>query len=322
MNPQITVKNLKREFVISKKGIKNEKIVVEALKGISFSINKGEIFGLLGANGAGKTTTIKILSTLLLPSSGNINILGWNPITEEKKIRPKINFIYGGERSLYWRLTARENLQYFADLYKLDRSIQKKRINELLETVGLTDSADNKVETFSKGMKQRLQVARGLINDPEILFLDEPTIGLDPIGAKDLRNTLKKLKSKGTTILLTTHDMYEADMLCDNIGILKDGEMVAYNTPEELKKNYENSRMIKIESAGLSLQIIESIHKLKHVVSISEMTNDHTQILEIKGKNDTNTLRKILEIIGDEEISNISTHDISLEDVYFNIMEG
>lgn len=150
---------------------------------MSFDVHKGEIFGLLGPNGAGKTTTIKILTTLLAPTAGRAKVLGHDTFGDEQRLRSKINFIFGGERSLYWRLSAYDNLRYFASLYKVPTSVQKERIPYLLDMVGLLDKQDLKVETFSKGMKQRLQIARGLINDPEVLFLDEPTIGLDPGGA-------------------------------------------------------------------------------------------------------------------------------------------
>ena len=238
----IEVIDLKRVYN-SKIGIFNKKsIAIQALKGISFSVEKGEVFGLLGPNGAGKTTTIKILTTMLLPTSGKVTILGNDVSKATNKIRPRINFIFGGERSLYWRLSAYENLRYFSDLYKVDIKIQKKVIPELLELVGLSEKAHHKVETFSKGMKQRLQIARGLINKPEILFLDEPTIGLDPTSAIELRKIIKNLVSKGTTILITTHYMQEAEELCDRVSIISDGQILAIGeTSNLIKENGEKN---------------------------------------------------------------------------------
>jgi ABC-2 type transport system ATP-binding protein len=235
MDKVIEVKDLTRNYEASIGIIRKQKKTVEALKGVSFDVHKGEIFGLLGPNGAGKTTTIKILTTLLAPSAGQAKVLGHHTFGEEKALRGKINFIFGGERSLYWRLSAYDNMRYFASLYKVPQAIQKKRIPALLDKVGLLDKKDLKVETFSKGMKQRLQIARGLINDPEILFLDEPTIGLDPSGAIILRKIVKELASEGKTILLTTHYMQEADELCDRIGIIADGQLLDLDTPENLK---------------------------------------------------------------------------------------
>ncbi|HEM5299419.1 TPA: ABC transporter ATP-binding protein [Streptococcus suis] len=225
----VEVKNLSRIFKN-----KNGDADVEALKDISFSIEKGEIFGLLGPNGAGKSTTIKILSTMLLPTSGKVTISGFDVYKDERQIREKINFIFGGERSLYFRLSAQDNLFYFADLYKIPRKKQLEIVPSLLKLVGLENVAKRRVETFSKGMKQRLQIARALLNDPEIIFLDEPSIGLDPVGALELRNIIKDLAKKGKTILLTTHYMAEAEELCDRIAIINHGEIVTCGTIEEI----------------------------------------------------------------------------------------
>lgn len=245
------VKNLSRTYQ-TKTGISKNK-TIEALKSVSFTIEKGEIFGLLGPNGAGKTTTIKILTTLLAPTHGEAKILGFNCFGEESKIRPRINFVFGGERSLYWRLSAQDNLQYFGDLYKIPSKILKERIPHLIKLVGLEGREHERVESYSKGMKQRLQIARGLINDPEILFLDEPTIGLDPIGAKDLRNILLLLKKQNKTILLTTHYMYEADELCDRIAIIDHGELLDLGTPLALKIKYLNNENASLEDLYIEL---------------------------------------------------------------------
>lgn len=209
-------------------GKKSEKVAVDC---ISFHIEKGEIFGLLGPNGAGKTTTIKVLSTLLLPSSGKVEIDGYDIVKDRKEILKRVNLISGGERSLYWRLTARENLEYFGSLYNIKSKVLKDRVDELLEKVGLLDYKNSKVETFSKGMKQRLQIARGLINEPQILFLDEPTIGLDPSASHMLHDIILELKSKGTTIILTTHYMNEAEKLCDRVAFIRNGTIITIKTP-------------------------------------------------------------------------------------------
>ncbi|MFA6940759.1 MAG: ABC transporter ATP-binding protein [Clostridiaceae bacterium] len=251
MGLAIEVNNLKRTYhgTISMR----KKKTIEALKGISFTVNQGEIFGLLGPNGAGKTTTIKILTTLLAPSSGEAKIFGYNCFGEEKFIRDKINFIFGGERGLYWRLSAYENLQYFGDIYKVPGRVLKQRIPELVKLVGLEGREHEKVENFSKGMKQRLQIARGLINEPKILFLDEPTIGLDPVGAKELRNIVLKLKNEGKTILLTTHYMYEADELCDRIAVINNGEIIDIGTTKQLKLKYINDENGLLEDVYIKL---------------------------------------------------------------------
>lgn len=236
----IEVDNIKRTYVTKKGIIKKTKTQKEAVRGISFKVEQGTIFGLLGPNGAGKTTTIKMLTSLILPDEGNIKLLNLDLNDNRNEILGRINFMYGGERSLYWRLSAYDNLRYFADLYHIDEVTVKKRINALLELVGLEKVIHNKVETFSKGMKQRLQIARALINDPEIIFMDEPTIGLDPSASKLLREIILDLKSLGKTVVITTHYMKEAELLCDQIGFINDGELIEIDYTENLLDKYRN----------------------------------------------------------------------------------
>ena len=231
----IEVKDLVRDFTVGDGLFNKRKKVVHAVRGISFTVEQGEIFGLLGQNGAGKTTTIKMLITMLAPTGGTCKVLGYNTFGQEKMIRSRINFVFGGEYGLYRRLSARDNLKYFANLYKMPPKVRDNRIEELLELVDLKDRADTRVETFSKGMTQRVQIARGLINNPEVIFMDEPTIGLDPVGAQMLRDTIVEINSRGTTVLLTTHNMYEADELCNRIAIIKEGEFLALDTPANIK---------------------------------------------------------------------------------------
>lgn len=233
--PAISVKDLKRTYQTGIGILNQEKKLVEALKGISFEVYPGEIFGLLGPNGAGKTTTIKILTTLLAPTSGEAKVFGFDAFGEEKHIRPRINFIFGGERSLYWRLSGEDNLKYFADIYKIPRAKQPALIDRLFEEVGLTDVRKQKVETYSKGMKQRLQIARALLNEPDIIFLDEPSLGLDPVAARSLKKMIRQIADQGKTVLLTTHYMQEAEELCDRIAIINGGELVALDTVDGLR---------------------------------------------------------------------------------------
>ena len=240
MENVIEVKDLKREYVSGRGFWKRDKHTVKAVDGISFEVKSGEIFGLLGQNGAGKTTTIKMLTTLLAPSSGECRVLGYNTFGEEKHIRSRINFIFGGEMGVYRRLSARDNLRYFSNLYLIPAKAQAARIQEILELVDLADRADDLAETYSKGMIQRLQIARGLINDPEILFMDEPTVGLDPVGARMLRDIIRKLKSQGRTVLLTTHNLAEVEELCDRIIIINKGKLVAGGTPSEIKGSFDS----------------------------------------------------------------------------------
>jgi len=311
----IEVKDLVRDYHSTKGILKKEKHVVRAVDGITFEVKKGEIFGLLGSNGAGKTTTIKMLTTLLTPTAGSIKILGYNPVGEEKELRSKINFVYGGERSLYWRITARENLEYFSDLYNIDKRTKRKRIPELLELVGLQDRADERVENFSKGMKQRLQIARSLVNDPEILFLDEPTIGLDPIGARDLRKIVKDLASLNKTVLITTHYMYEADEICDRVAIVNKGKLAAMDTPANLKKITENTSVIELQLAQKDDSFIRKLHTLDFVEAVN-MENEQEIYLHCKQPN--LVYPSLFSLIADRQVLNISTRNASLEDVYIH----
>lgn len=238
MENVIEVNNLKREYVTTKGWVRGKKSSLMAVDGIDFSVSEGEIFGLLGENGAGKTTTIKMLITLLAPTSGVCKVLGCDTFKEADKVRGQINFVFGGEMGVYRRLSARDNLLYFAGLYKIKGEEAKRRTEELLKLVELEEAADRLVETYSKGMIQRLQIARGLINNPKIIFMDEPTVGLDPLGANMLRDIIRKLKEEGRTVLLTTHYMQEADELCDNIAIIHKGKIVALDTPAQLKVRF------------------------------------------------------------------------------------
>ena len=235
METVIEVKELKRTYVTRRGFLKKEKRVVQAVDGISFEVRRGEIFGLLGQNGAGKTTTIKMLTTLLAPTAGTCKVLGCDTFGQEKQIRERINFIFGGEMGVYRRLSARDNLRYFSNLYLIPRKERDVRIEKILKLVDLADRADDLAETYSKGMIQRLQIARGLINDPEILFMDEPTVGLDPLGARMLRDIIRRLKEQGKTVLLTTHNLAEVEELCDRLIIINKGKVVARGTPAEIK---------------------------------------------------------------------------------------
>lgn len=253
----ISIKNLTRIYNIKEGLLKQEKKVVNAVNDVSFEVKKGEIFGLLGPNGAGKTTIIKVMTTLLAPSSGEVKILGYDSFGEEKYIRPRINFIFGGERSLYWRLSAKDNLQFFCDQYLVPKSKQIQIIDTLLDRVGLLEEKNRKVENFSKGMKQRLQIARSLINDPEIIFLDEPSIGLDPVGARDLKKIVRQLSDSGKTVVLTTHYMPEAEELCDRIAIIDKGKLIEVESTKKLKQKYSAIYGKNLSLEEIYIKIVE-----------------------------------------------------------------
>jgi ABC-2 type transport system ATP-binding protein len=206
---------------------------VRAVDGISFSVAEGEIFGLLGHNGAGKTTTIRMLTGRTRPTAGRASIAGYDVVEELDQIKPIINLVFE-DANLYERLTGKDNLAMFARLY----GVPVSRADELLDLLDLSDAAGRRVKTYSTGMKQRLVIARALINTPKVLFLDEPTRGLDPASARELREMILKLAQQGTTVFLTTHYMNEADELCDRVAFLKEGRIVELDSPRELKLKY------------------------------------------------------------------------------------
>ncbi|ULO05923.1 ABC transporter ATP-binding protein [Paenibacillus sp. 19GGS1-52] len=322
MDTVIKVRNLKRDYTFNNGIFKKVKKTTHAINDISFEVKRGEIFGLLGPNGAGKTTTIKILTTLLAPSGGEVEVLGYKPFGEEKLLRPLINFIYGGERNLYWRLSARDNLLYFSDLYKIPKKVKEERIPELLKLVGLEERGDERVENFSKGMKQRLQIARGLVNDPEILFMDEPTIGLDPVGAKELRNIVKNLSQKGKTIVITTHYMYEADELCDRLAIMDKGKILALDTTANIKKGKNEASMLEIKVSPLSDSTVEQIiSEIGESSSVQRQRKDEWDLLKILSVNPSAVMKAIIGYLSDYEIKGIEMKEASLEDIYISYVK-
>ena len=219
----------------------------EAVAGIDLVVQSGEIFGILGPNGAGKTTTMRMLATLLLPTRGQARVLGIDVVARPREVRARIGAMLSGERSLYWKLTARENLEYFAALYHVPPRQTRARIDAALAGVKLFDRADDYVERYSTGMRQRLALARALLPDPPLVILDEPTVGLDPQAARDLRDRVRELQRQGRTVLLTTHYMEEADQLCDRIAIIDHGRIAALDTPTALKRTIRAEEVVRLE---------------------------------------------------------------------------
>lgn len=249
------------------KRVRPKKEQIVAVDHIDFYINEGELFGLLGPNGAGKTTTIKLLCTLLIPDEGTAKVNGYDVVKQSEEVQKCIGVVTGGERGLYWRLTGRENLWFFSQLYNVPEKVAKERIEKLLKLVELEERADEQVEKYSRGMKQRLHVIRGLINDPPILLLDEPTLGLDPASARVIRDFIKEelQKKQKKTILHTTHYMEEADQLCDRIAIIDYGKIIALDTPENLKKKIQKTDIIGINVSNLRQEDAEKIEAIEGV---------------------------------------------------------
>src|SRR5215210_5346752 len=278
----IEARDLHRTYKTTTGTIRRRSLEVEAVRGVTFSVAPGELFGLLGPNGAGKTTTIKMLITLLIPTSGNASVLGFDVVKDAREVRKRIGYVFGGDRGLYDRLSGVDNLRYFAELYGVPPREQRRRIAELLELVGLAGRERERVEGYSRGMRQRLHVARGLLHDPEVLFLDEPTLGLDPVGARELRRTIAGLTAAGKTILLTTHYMFEADALCDRIAVLSHGRIVAEGTPRELKARVAEGRVVEIEVFGVAEERLDALRRLEGVKSVAVEEREQAQVLLVR----------------------------------------
>jgi len=315
----INVEHLNKIFYSIRGFWKREKHPVEAVKDISFCIHRGELFGMVGPNGAGKTTTVKMLSTLLLPTSGTASIFGLDVVKHTNQIRPRIGFTFGGNKGLYSRLSGLDNLKYFAELYRLQPDIITKRIKDLLEIVGLTGRENDRVETYSSGMQQRLHLARALLHDPELLFLDEPTVGIDPIGSREIRALVKELVERGKTILLTTHYMYEAEELCDRIAVVNHGEIVALDTPASLKTRAASETVIVIHSPTENHILECELENLRSEIGQLSNSND---TVSIHTQNPGRVLNALATLLERQIISNIEVRNATLEDVYVKIIKN
>ncbi|MFL7892963.1 MAG: ABC transporter ATP-binding protein [Anaerolineales bacterium] len=219
-----------------------------AVDGISFDVNQGEIFGYLGPNGAGKTTTIRMLTGQLRPTSGSARVMGCDVVADREALKPQIGVVFDSQ-NLYERMSARDNLNFYARLYRVD----KARVDQVLEQTGLSRRSQEKINSYSNGMKQRLLIGRALLHEPQVLFLDEPTRGLDPNIARDIRQIVVELAQGGMTIFLTTHYMEEADQLSGRVGIIDQGKIVALDTPERLKNQYTIGEDTTLEDVFVQL---------------------------------------------------------------------
>jgi ABC-2 type transport system ATP-binding protein len=250
---------------------------VRAVDDISFSVQRGEIFGLLGHNGAGKTTTIRMMTGRTKPTSGTVRIAGFDAVTQLEQVKPLINLVFE-DQNLYERMSGFDNLKFFARLYDAPGS----RVEELLDRVSLdAEARKRKVKTYSSGMKQRLLIARALINDPQILFLDEPTRGLDPSSARELRQIVREMSEKGTTVVLCTHYMEEADELCDRVAFLASGKIVAMDSPRELKLMYgtPSARVLLKDRSELTIDLDspEDARRVEQLMADGEVLTIHSQ---------------------------------------------
>jgi ABC-2 type transport system ATP-binding protein len=290
-----------------------------AVDHISFEVKESEIFGLLGPNGAGKTTTIRMLSTLTRPTEGTATIGGYDIVKQDNKVRQQIGLV-SEKMIMYDRLTAEENLRFFGKLYNLQKSTLNQRIDELLELVQLGKWKNSKVGTFSTGMRQRMNVIRALLNMPKVLFLDEPTLGLDPQSTVEVREFIRKVNRENrTTIILTTHMMTEADRLCDRIGIMDHGKIAALDTAANLKKlvSGNDATVLKLEIPNLTRKLVAKMESLDCVKSVSQENASHLKI-HATGDEAFDTIIDALRA-DKAKVNSVENLQPTLEDVFLHI---
>jgi ABC-2 type transport system ATP-binding protein len=263
-----------------------------------------------------------MLTTLLIPTGGTASVAGFDVVKQDHEVRKRIGFIFGGERGLYWRLSGIDNLRYFASLYHVEPEVSKARIPYLLELVGLKDRGNERVEGYSRGMKQRLHVARTLLHDPEILFLDEPTIGLDPVGAREFRQMIRDLQAQNKTILLTTHYMFEADALCQRIAVINQGRIVALDSPTGLKKHVSDLSVVEVETYGVPQEIVEKLRALSFVDALSVQEHDQRQMLLIQTPRGAEAVPDIMSTLSDSRVGRVVVREPTLEDAYVRLVGG
>jgi ABC-2 type transport system ATP-binding protein len=320
----IEVRGLKRVYQARVGVLRRRTKEVIALDGIDFGVAHGELFGLLGPNGAGKTTTVKILTTVLTPTAGEARVLSYDVVRDVDQIRPRIGFVFGGERGLYWRLSGYDNLIYFANLYHVPPDVQRRRIPQLLELVGLGGRGDERVQGYSRGMKQRLHIARALLHDPQVLFLDEPTMGLDPVGARELRQTIRDLQTQGKTILLTTHYMFEADALCQRIAVINHGKIAALDAPAGLKRHVQDLSVVEIDTYGIPSEALARIQSLDGVDLVSVENRDQRQALRIHSSSGAAIVAPVVGSLQELglRIGSVTVREPTLEDAYVRLVGG
>ena len=298
---------------------KQEARTLTALEKVNLTVQQGELFGLLGPNGAGKTTLIKILTTLLAPTVGQALVAGFDVVKQADLVRPKINMVSGGESSGYGLLTVRENLWMFSQFYGIPSGLANKRINELLEIVGLSDRINTKSSDLSTGLRQKMNIVRGFMTDPDVLFLDEPTLGLDVGASRDVRNFVRQWISDdpSRTILLTTHYMVEAEELCDRVAIINKGRVLACDTPHALKRSLQSEAIFDLELSPLrdgDLGALQSVSGVKNVVHTPKDGVAHLRMV----MQDESVLSRLIPTLTDRSLGiiHLQKREPTLEDVF------
>jgi|RhiMetdeSRZDD1v2_1073273.scaffolds.fasta_scaffold192117_2 ABC-2 type transport system ATP-binding protein len=297
-----------------------------AVDGISLRIERGELFGILGQNGAGKTTLIKMLCTALLPTSGSASIAGYDVVRQARQVRQTIGLVSGEERSFYWRLTGRQNLEFFAALYHVPPATAQQRIDALLSGVGMTGDADRPFRTYSTGMRQKLAIARGLLNQPQVLFMDEPTRSLDPISAQQIRRFVSDyiLGHLGSTVILATHSMAEAEELCHRVALIRAGRVVAQGSIDQLRQALHHGVRRELHLRHMPPELPDTLRRLSGVLSLEVSRVEGLHVLDMAMSDEGALLAAVLRetIESGAEVYECRTRQASLEEIYLHTLGG
>ena len=301
-----------------------KKEYITAADNINLEIEEGEFFGLLGPNGAGKTTFVKMVCCLVLPDSGTAEVFGRDIRKEEFHVRKEIGLVTADERSFYWRLTGRENLMFQAALYHMDKQKAQERITELLDMLGLSDRADVRFQNYSTGMRQKLAIARGMLHDPRILFVDEPTRSLDPASAQTVRQFIKeKVSGRGRTVILATHNLIEAEQLCDRLAIIAHGHVRALGSAPELRHLFKTKEICRLKIGHYPKSVIPDVCGLEGVADCAPVGKSNGIMnLEFRMMDRNVTLPRVMEklVSSGVEIYDCQVKDMSLDEIFINAL--
>jgi ABC-2 type transport system ATP-binding protein len=295
-----------------------------AVDAVSLRIEPGELFGILGQNGAGKTTLIKMLCTALRPSSGEATVAGYDLVREARHVRAVIGLVSGEERSFYWRLTGRQNLEFFAALYHVPPAIAQPRIDELLRRIELLGHADQPFRTYSSGMRQKLAIARGLLSQPQVLFMDEPTRSLDPISAQVVRRFVAEyiIGELGRTVILATHSMAEAEELCDRLALVRSGQIVAQGSINQLRHTLHYGGRCELRLRHMPPELPDALRRMRGILSLDITHSDGLHLLELSLSEEGPVLAAVLReaVECGAEIYGCQTRQVSLEEIYLHTL--